>query len=154
MEFTSSEDIEAPLDEVFAKLSDFDAIERQMLRRGVEVKRREAYSEPVAGMTWDASFSFRGKARDAEITLSKFDKPEHMEFTSISSGLEVVTQIDCVPLSRSRTRIAAKVALNPRTLPARLLVQSMKLARTKLNKRFAKRMREFARDFENKLRAA
>lgn len=154
MDFSSSEDIEAPLDKVFAELSDFDAIERQMLRRGVQVERRKDAPVPQAGMTWLAQFVFRGKSREATIELTNYTAPDHMEFTSRSAGLHVVTRIDCVRLSRAHTRITMTVSLKPRSLPARLMVQSMKLARAKLNRRFSRRMKEFAREFEKKVQSA
>lgn len=154
MEFATSEDIEAPLNKVFFALADFEPIERQVMRRGVEVKRRDATGAPSQGMIWDADFSYRGKPRSAVITLSVFDAPELMEFTSASGGLDVVSRLECVALSRTRTRIVVNVDLRPRTLSARLLVQSMKLARGKLNRRFSKRMKEFAREFEKKLTKA
>ncbi len=154
MEFVGSEDIEAPLDQVFEKLCDFEAIERQMLRRGVQVERRAMSPVLEPGMAWDVEFSFRGKSRKADVTLSQIDAPDVLAFTSTTQGLDVTTHIDCVPLSRSQTRVSVKVLLVPRSLPARLMVQSMKLARVKLNKRFSKRLREFAQDFEAKLRAA
>lgn len=151
MEFSSSEDIAAPLDAVFAELSDFDAIERQILRRGVQIER---HGDINRGMSWDAKFSFRGKSRDAKIDLTDHTPPESMEFQSVSSGLKVLSRVDFVPLSRTRTRVSVRVTLEPRTLSARLLVQSMKLARNKLNTRFAKRMKDFARDLEQRLQTA
>lgn len=151
MEFASSEDIAAPLDAVFAELSDFDAIERQILRRGVQIERHGDFN---SGMSWDATFSFRGKSRDAKITLTDYTPPDHMEFQSVSSGLTVQSRVEFVPLSRTQTRVSVRVTLDPRTLSARLMVQSMKLARNKLNARFAKRMKEFARDLERRLQTA
>ena len=65
MELTAHEDIEAPQDRVFAMMADFDTIERQAMRRGLDVTRTG--DGPGAGMAWDVAFQFRGKRRAAPI---------------------------------------------------------------------------------------
>ena len=63
MKVTAREDIEAPLDKVFTELCDFESIERQALRRGIEVRRTDTVAGLGEGMTWHARFRFRGKER-------------------------------------------------------------------------------------------
>ena len=152
MQLTAREDIEAPLDRVFAELSDFEAMERQAMRRGAQVRRKDPAAPQGPGMGWVAAFTFRGKAREADITLTEYTPPERMVFRSVTGGLETETVIELVALSRSRTRIAMDVTLLPRTLSARLLVQSLKLAKGGIDKRFRKRMAGHAKDFEDRLK--
>jgi hypothetical protein len=103
-------------------------------------------------MTWAARFRFRGKMRDATITLTTYDPPNQLVFDTVSGGLETQFALDVVALSRNRTRINLNVRLKPSTLSARLLVQSLKIARGSLNKRFRVRVAEYAKDLEDRLR--
>ncbi len=152
MELKASEDIEAPQEQVFAALSDFDMIERQALRRGVDIMRTG--DGPGVGMAWRAKFTFRGKKREAEVRLVSFDTPERMVFHSVSGGLEMELEIDVVALSRNRTRINIVTVMHPKTLSARLLVQSLKLAKGGVEKRFRRKMAELATGLETRLRGA
>jgi hypothetical protein len=152
MKLSASEDIEAPLDRVFAEISDFGAIERQALRRGAEVRRTDTLSAPGAGLKWHAAFRFRGKPREADIVMTEYTPPDRMVFHCVTGGLHTHTVIDLVALSRSRTRIALHSTLDPKTLSARLLVQSLKLAKGGIDKRFRKRMASFAKHFEDRLK--
>ncbi len=151
MQVTGTEDVAAPIKHVFAELTAFDALERQAMRRGIDVRRQFRTAEPTIGDGWDATFRFRGKERNAKITLDACDAPNEVCFTGVSGGLETNTQVELVPLSPNRTRVNLVVKMNPKTLSARLLVQSFKLARSSINKRFKKRMTQFARDIENKV---
>ncbi|MHA6344561.1 SRPBCC family protein [Roseivivax sp. CAU 1761] len=154
MKFAIREDIEGPLDRVFAALSDFEAMERAARRRGVELDRAGEVARPRAGLTWQARFPFRGSAREAEIRLAEFAPPERMVFDGVSGGLETRTVLDVVALSRTRTRVAGEVELVPRTLSARLLVQSLKLARGSVEKRIKARASAYAGELERRLREA
>ncbi|KNG94271.1 SRPBCC family protein [Pseudaestuariivita atlantica] len=148
MNFLAKEDIEAPIDQVFGMLTDFDAIERAALWRGIDVKRQAG---PVAvGLTWDLKFTFRGKDRAAHLKLTEFDAPNGVAFDSDSGGIEAEGRIDLVALSRSRTRMTTHVELEAKTLSARLLLQSLKLAKSNLNKRFKLRLANFAKEIETR----
>lgn len=152
MELTAREDIEAPLDRVFAEITDFEGIERQVLRRGIAVQRTNDTGEAAQGMAWQAGFKFRGKTRTADIEIADFNAPEQMVFQSVSGGLEARTIVDLVALSRSRTRIGVSTDFSAKTLSARLLLQSLKLAKGGLDKRFKTRMAHLAKDLENRLK--
>lgn len=154
MELTAREDIEAPLDRVFAALTDFESVERQALRRGVDVQRLSGDAiGPTEGMSWRAVFSYRGKRRSADITLAEYTPPEQMVFETVSGGLNITMVLDIVALSRARTRIGARVVLAPKTLSARLMVQSLKLAKGGLDRRFKDRVSVLAKELERRLHA-
>ncbi|ETX29860.1 SRPBCC family protein [Roseivivax isoporae] len=152
MQFSVREDIEGGQEQVFAALSDFGALERSAMRRGLELERIDARAEPGPGMAWRTVFTFRGKPREATITLTEYDPPNRMVFDSVSGGLEVRSVLDLVALSRTRTRIAGDLTLLPKTLSARLLVQSLKLARTRAERKVKARASDYARDLEARLK--
>lgn len=152
MQLTAKEDVEAPLDRVFAELSDFDGIERQALRRGIDVQRTSEGTVRGDGRTWRMNFDFRGKMRDATIALSKFVASEQMVFDTVTGGLEIQLTVDVVALSRTRTRVSIQAVLAPQSLSARLLVQSLKIARGGVEKRFRRRMALMAKELEDRLR--
>lgn len=152
MQLTAQEDIEAPLDQVFAELTDFETVERQALRRGIEVQRLDNVVGTGAGMAWKTGFRFRGKMRNADIKLVDYAPPERVQFHSVSGGLEVQMVMELVALSRARTRINLVTEFKPKTLSARLLVQSLKLAKGGVDKRFRNRMAGLAKDLEDRLK--
>lgn len=154
MKFSSHEDIEAPIEEIFGDVTDFQAFERQALRRGAEVQRVDDLTRPGSGMMWDAAFDLRGKRREITIELIRLDPPNGLLAESRSPGMEGRFEVDLVALSRSRTRLSVTLSLEPKTLSARLLVQSMKLARKSLTRRFRKRVAGFATELENRHKKA
>ncbi len=151
MELKAQEDIEAPAAQVFAGLCDFDAITTQALRRGVDVTRKDDLPAPAKGMTWQADFQMRGKTRSAEIKVTDLTAPERLCFLSTSGGLEIETRIEVVALAQTRSRVLWHSQITPRSLSARLLVQSLKLTKGSLQKRFRRRVAGVAREFETRL---
>ena len=149
MKFSTKEDIEAPIDHVFQALSDFEGFERSAMRRGAEIERVDKLGIPGVGMKWRVGFQMRGKPRLMMLELKRSDPPHSMEFLAESSGMDGVMIVDLVAMSRRRTRIGLDLELRPHSLSARLLVQSLKLARGNLNKRYRLRIAEFAKDMED-----
>ena len=150
MKFSTKEDIEAPIEDVFAMLSEFEAFERSAIRRGVELQRVGTHVGPGVGMTWVANFPLRGKQRELRLELMQFDAPETMRFQGMMQGLETDMTLALVALSPRRTRLSVELTLKPRSLPARLLVQSLKLAKGNLDKKFKLRVAEYARALEER----
>lgn len=150
MEFSAKEEIGAPVDDVFAILSDIDVMERQALRRGVEVRRMTPHQVAEPGMAWQAAFKFRGRKRTSAVTLSDLAVPERMVFDSSTGGLETRFELHLSPLSSGGTAVNTVAKMTPTTLSARLLVQSMKLAKSKIARKYAVRMSQFAREIEER----
>jgi len=59
-------------------------------------------------------------------------------------------RVDLVALSRARTRLSVGLDVTPRTLAGRLMIQSMKLAKGNLSKRFRLRVADYAMDVEER----
>ncbi|WP_323766064.1 SRPBCC family protein [Marinovum sp.] len=153
MEFTSQEDIEAPIDRVFAALSDFDTMERQAMRHGAKVRRHPTGADGT-GPRWTAGFRFRGREIEAEVSLLRSEPPETLEFSGKAGGMETGMQVDLTPLTPNRTRMTVRAQLAPKTLSARLLVQSLKLARARMTRKFSVRVAQFAKTLETRAQKA
>ncbi|MBQ0766899.1 MAG: SRPBCC family protein [Sulfitobacter litoralis] len=150
MKFSTKEDIDAPIDAVFEMLCEFDQFERAAMRRGAEVQRVDQLAEPGVGMLWEAAFDMRGKRRALQVEMDRFERPTEMKLETRSQGLTGDMSFDLVALSRSRTRIMVALDLKPQNLSARLLVQSLKLAKNALTKKFKKRVGDYAKDMDER----
>jgi len=150
MKFESKEDIDAPIQQVFEMLTDFDGFERAALRRGAEVQRVDELEEIGPGVAWDLSFMMRGKLRNIRLTLSEYDPPNGMLFIGGGQGLEGQLVLELVALSRTRTRMTLAIELSPTTLAARLVLQSLKLGRSKNQSKFHLPVADFANELKER----
>lgn len=149
MKFSAREDINAPADHVWTEVCDFAGFERQAMRRGADVQRVDA-GPVVEGSAWDVAFSFRGKDRQLRAEVTRLDGPNGLTLNTTSSGIDGVVTIELVPLTPQRTRFAMSVEMSAKTLPARLLLQSLKLAKANLTNRYKKRIGDFAEEIERR----
>ena len=150
MKFSTREDVEVPIDQAFALVCDFEGYERAAMRRGAEVRRADDLPRAGVGMKWQAVFKMRGKMRDLDLEMIRYDEPNELCVLSKTSGIDGVGQIELVALSRNQTRISVVFELKPTNLSARLLVQSLKLAKTSLTKRFKLKVADFAKNIEGR----
>lgn len=151
MNFTIHEDIEAPIEDVHKVISDYDSIERTALRRGIEAARLDPDAPVGVGTEWDIKFGFRGKPRGASMKIVALDAPNSMSFESETEGLNVPLSIELVALSRTHTRMTTKVDLLPTNLTAKLLVQSIRLAKGTMEKKLQARMSQIGRGIEERI---
>lgn len=150
MKFSTNEDIEAPIDVVFEMLCDFEAFERSAMRRGAEVQRVDQLKVPGVGMMWNAMFELRGKRREIQVEMVTFDRPNEIVLETTSSGISGSMTFELIALSRARTRVKVELNIKPLNLSARLLVQSLKLAKNSLTKKYKLRIAEYAKGLEDR----
>lgn len=144
MKFSTREDIDAPIEQVFQAVTDFDGIERRILRRGIDLTRDETSAQVQVGARWKANFKWRGRAYQLDAKLVEMTDGQCYCIESHVGGLQCMGVVDLVPLSKSRTRMFVSLDLKPTTLSSRLMVQSLRLAKGSLNRRFKARVSQFA----------
>ena len=150
MKLTTKLDVEAPLDFVYGYLSDFDQFERMALRRGAKL---EVEGPEAVGRIWRIRFKAKGKLRAINLQLTHL-LPEAVIGLSLDSSLFAgLSQIDMLRLGSTKTRLVMAVDFRPKTLAARIFIQSLKLARGRVQKRLDKRAAKLAKLIEEQWRA-
>jgi hypothetical protein len=151
MKLSAREDIEAPVAYVYKRVSDFAAFERRAMRHDVDVTCRTV-GETTIGTIWDIAFDFRGRRRQVKAELTDLAPEQAIEVESQSDGLNAVTQVELVALSATRTRLLVSFDMRAKTLTARVLLQSLKLAKSAMTKRFKARVCDYAQSVEDDYR--
>jgi hypothetical protein len=150
MELTGREDIDVPIKEAFMMLTDVEVYARSALRRGAEVTRLDDLPYAGVGSKWEIAIIMRGKPRNVHLEMTGFDAPNEIALHAKIRGLETDIKIELVALSRTKTRIQFWSGMRAKTLSARLLLQSLKLARGNLTNRVGKRLTALRQDFEDR----
>ena len=151
MIFETKEDINVPIEQVFPHISDFAGFERSALRRGAEVARLDNLRTPGPAMKWDLKFNLRGKLRDVHMEMVHYAPPTSMRFHTQTGGVSGIMNVELIALSRNSTRLSLKLEMTAANLTGRLLLQSLKLARSSISGRVNAKLYEFARNTEDRL---
>ena len=154
MQFSSQHDIDAPVGAAFEVLTDFDAIEQGARTRKVDISRLDTLTEKGVGLSWDIGFKFRGKRRELIVDLTEFNRPEAITFTGVSSTFSVEVSVSLSAITATTTRMKTTFEVTPRSLGARLMIQSAKLGKSSLNKKFTARTGQFAKSIGERARTA
>lgn len=144
MRFSSVRDINAPLDFVFDELSDFEAYESYAMRIGATVDRRDKLIEEGPGMYWHVEGDHRGKPRQADILLTTFEPSRRMVFETRTSGFVIDIDLEMMALTTRQTRLKVTLTAKAQTLSSRLILQSARLAKKSLTRRFETRVRDYS----------
>ena len=152
MRLSARQDIETPAAFAFAALSDFDSWERAAMRRGIEVQRTDKLKEMGAGMTWKIVFDFRGKKREFELRLINIIPNSKLEFAALSSAIDVTFSMEVIEMSTRRARLHSVTEITPLTLTAKLFIQSLRLARARVDRKYAQRLSQTVTEIEKRFR--
>lgn len=152
MKFSTREDIDAPIEAVFEMLCAFETYERAAMRRGAEVQRLDDMTKPGKGATWFVQLFLRGKERKVKLSITDFEQPEELVVSLDSKGITGAMGFELIALSRTRTRMLVGLEIRPETLPARLLIQSMKLTKVSLSRKYKERVAEYVAVLQDRFR--
>ncbi len=153
MKFRSKQDVEAPIGDVFRLLSDVDGFERSALRQGISVERIGPVTSGAApGAGWRVTVPFRGKPRLITTRLITLEAPHAIALAGDSSNFALSGRADLVQLSRSHTRVTVEVEVRPQSFSGRVLLQTLKLGRARLEARFEARVAAFVAALQKRLR--
>jgi hypothetical protein len=135
VKFRVADDVEAPIDWVWEGFTDFAAIEADIRARDAELSRVGDWKEAALGVAWRGSVPVRGKVRTIEARISGFVPEEHLLVESRVGGMDCTYEVVFAPLSAEVTRVSVTLELKASTLSARLLLQTLKIARRKVIQR-------------------
>lgn len=152
MKLTCRQDVEAPADFVFARLADVDGWERAALRRGAEVTRTAEGAADGQGAAWSVAFTWRGKLRRADLKVTTVAPPAQLVIAGLGPNLEGRLGLEVIEMAPKRSRIMVRLEIRPRTLVARIFVQSLKLTRAREETRLRNRAAQLAADVETRYR--
>lgn len=148
MQLTTSEDIAAPAAVVFDAITDFDALERRASSRITELERIDSLDAPGVGMRWSFTFSFRGNSRAADVEITEYIAPTTLQAVVSTGGLKIKADADIVSLAPDRARLNLAVDMASSGIAGKLLLQSLKLAKGRLEERLDSAVAKYARDLE------
>ena len=152
MKLAAKYDIAAPAAFVFAQLADFAGWERAAMRHGADVMRTDTQQTVGPGMTWDTQFRYRNKDRRLTIRLDAISPVNSMALTSKSAPVDGMLHIDVLDLAAKRCRIELRLEVRPKTIAARIYVQSLRLVRSRVERGFAQRVAQLAAEIEDRFR--
>ncbi|MEM9522987.1 MAG: SRPBCC family protein [Pseudomonadota bacterium] len=154
MQFTTKEDLETPIEYAFGQITDFDSFERIALRRGAEIVRIDTRDRPGPTMRWRGRANFRGRVRSFDARVEKMERPTKLRISAKTDGFDLRLEIDLEQLSPPRTRMKVALELRPKTLSARLILQSARLAKSSLTRRYKRKVADYAKQLESRFRRA
>jgi hypothetical protein len=114
---------------VWARFTDFSGFEEDARGRGAILNRVGNWTQTVQGVEWRGEVTVRGKSRPITAKVTQLVPQELCIVDSRIGGMNCHQEIIFVPLSTTVTRVALMLDLSADTLTARLLLQTMKLAR-------------------------
>ncbi len=154
MKFATRQDTDLAAEQLFDVVGDFDRLERIFMRRGAVVRRIDPAREPGAGMAWQIGFDWRGKRRDLRLDVTRYDRPEIIALEGVSDMFEISIDMAIIALTRTKSRLNLNVELRPRSMRARLILQTARLGKGALDRKFAERVADFIGDVTRSAAAA
>ncbi|MEM7488625.1 MAG: SRPBCC family protein [Pseudomonadota bacterium] len=147
MKFVAVEDIAAPIDHVWAQVADVDRFEARMARRVGRIDRRPP-GPAGPGTTWSGATEVMGKVRDVVVAMDRMTPPQEIALSARTEGMVVEILVQLAAQSPRLTRLTVTTDAKARSLTARVMLQSAKLARKTLARRYKGRVAEFANTVE------
>ncbi|WP_128516117.1 SRPBCC family protein [Tabrizicola thermarum] len=138
MKLTAKTDLEVPAAAVFATLIDHPAWEREAIRNGVEVERPAGTPAMGVGAEWRIRGHFRGKPRKVQVRIGDLTPDQRLVLGLDSPTIEGTTWLEVMVLSPRRSRLRVDLEVKPKTLAARLFINTMRLAKGRVQARFEK----------------
>lgn len=148
MRLTGREDIGLGIEDTFAIVTDTAFLERQLLRRGIEIVRTDSLAETGPGATWEASAVWNGRTFPISIEVTGWSPPGMALLVGRSGGLSGEISAELTALSRTQTRLRVSLTVRGSSFRDRMLLNSAALAKARLTQKFGTVVTAFARTAE------
>jgi hypothetical protein len=129
MKFLVSQDVEAPLSIVWARFTDFGSLEADLRARGATLSRIGDWTATAEGVEWRGEAMVNGKTRALTARVTRLTPEALCLIDSRIGGVACRYEMRFTPRATEATSVDLALELSADTLSARLVVQSLKLAR-------------------------
>jgi uncharacterized protein YndB with AHSA1/START domain len=153
MQFKHSEEINAPAEYVFDRITAFKKFESHKGKTGFSFKRQGRLPVRI-GTRWDISVPVRGGARRFSAELSEYIPPRTLSYKSASLKYEGVMSMTVRPVSETTCVLNMQVVAKSRSFATTLVFNTIRLARRRINKRVRTEMGKFAKRMAKEYKAA
>jgi hypothetical protein len=139
MKLTAKTDLDAPVGFAYDTLSDFAQWEREAVRRGIDIER---VGGPAAGVgaAWRISGRFRGKPRKLTLQVREIVPGDRVDYQFDSPSADGTILVEVSPLSTRRCRVRLQIEVKPKTLAARLFLNTIRLAKGRVEAKLEARL--------------
>ena len=144
MQFKHTQEINAPAEYVFTRITDFKKFENHSGPTGFSFKRQGRLPVRI-GTRWDISVPVRGRPRRFSAELSEYVPPRTVSYKSASLKYEGVMSLTIKPVSDKSCRLELQVVAKSRSFATSLVFNTIRLARRRVNKRMNSEMDKFAK---------
>lgn len=148
MKFVNHTEVRRSAEAVFTYISKLDALEERARAGGVKVMRLSGDGALTPGTEWEVEGRFAGADRKVEIRLERVKVPSSLIFKNKTGGTEVDFEVQVLPQAANRTRLRTITDMKARSLSARLILQSMRLIRPRINGRIDSALGKLAKRIE------
>lgn len=148
MKLTAKTDLDAPPGFVFAALADHAFWEAEARQRGTEIERPADMPLTGVGAGWRIRVPFKGKVRKLLIRLDQMVPDDRLGFSIEGQTIDGNSVVEVLALSDRRTRLRLALEIRPKTLAARLFMNTLRLAKGKVQARFDARVAQFGAQIE------
>ncbi len=140
MKLTAKTDLEVPAAAVFAGLVDHSSWEREAIRNGIEIERPPGSPTTGVGAEWRIRGQFRGKARKVVVRIDEMTQDQKLALGIDGTAVDGTCRLEVMVLSPRRSRLRVDLEFKPKTLAARLFINTMRLAKGRVQAKFENRL--------------
>ena len=144
MQFKHTQEIGAPAEYVFGRITDFKKFESHKGPIGFNFKRQGRLPVRI-GTRWNISVPVRGRTRRFSAELSEYVQPRTLSYKSTSLRYEGVMSLTVHPVSETTCVLDMQVVAKSRSVATSLVFNTIRLARRRINKRVRNEMNKFAK---------
>lgn len=144
MKLTARTDIAAPIGFAYASLADHSAWEREAVRRGADVERPADMPLTGVGAGWRVRFRFRGRQRKVVLRIDELVPDERIAVSFEGQAMSGTSVMELTALSPGRTRLRVMLDMKPKTITARLFINTLRLAKGRVTARLEARLAQLA----------
>lgn len=144
MKLTAKTDLDVPAAFVFDSLTDHDGWVAEARRRGAEVEAVADRPMSGVGAGWRLRFPFRGKTRKVLVWVDDLQPGQTVSYSFEGNATEGGAMLEVTALSARRSRLRVGMTVKPKTLAARLFLNTLRLARRRVQARYDLRLGQLA----------